>query len=95
MSNEVKSKVRPTHQVSFARITGRDEDGREIVGQARQIGAIWPRAGKDGDGILRLDHMPEELRAGGGVIFVRKIDALREGRQEEPKGRDRDGDRGR
>jgi hypothetical protein len=94
MSNEEKSKVRPSHQVSFARITGRDEDGRETLGPARQIGAIWPRAGKDGEGILRLDHMPEELRAGGGVVFVRKIDELREGRPE-PKGRDRDRDRGR
>jgi hypothetical protein len=90
MSNEEKSKVRPSHQVSFARITGRDEDGRDVLGPARQIGAIWPRAGKDGEGILRLDHMPEEMRAGdGGVVFVRKIDALREGRPE-PKGRERD-----
>jgi hypothetical protein len=90
MSNEEKSKVRPSHQVSFARITGRDEDGRDVLGPARQIGAIWPRAGKEGEGILRLDHMPEEMRAGnGGVVFIRKIDALRESRPE-PKSRERD-----
>lgn len=90
MSNEEKAKVRPSHQVSFARITGRDEDGRDVLGPARQIGAIWPRAGKDGEGILRLDHMPEEMRAeGGGVVFIRKIDALREGRTE-PRSRERD-----
>ena len=93
MSNEEKSKVRPSHQVSFARITGRDEDGRDVLGPARQIGAIWPRSGKDGEGILRLDHMPEEMRAeGGGVVFVRKIDALREGRPD-VKGRDQDRER--
>ncbi|HZF28331.1 MAG TPA: hypothetical protein VE907_04395 [Gammaproteobacteria bacterium] len=76
-----KEKKQPSHQVSFARVNGRDENGREVLGPARQIGAIWPREGKDGEGILRLDHVPEELRAqGGGVLFVRKIDALREQR---------------
>lgn len=91
MSNE-REKSRPSHQVSFARITGRDEDGRDVLGPARQIGAIWPRAGKDGDGILRLDHVPEELRTqGGGVLFVRKLDALREERKDEkPRELDRD-----
>jgi len=83
MSNDSEQKKQPTHAVSFARINGRDEKGRDVLGPARQIGAIWERTGKDakeGDGILRLDHVPEELRANGGVLFVRKIDALREAR---------------
>lgn len=93
MSNEQEKKNRPSHQVSFSRITGRDEEGRDVLGPARQIGAIWPRAGKDGDGILRLDHIPEELRSqGGGVVFVRKLDALRESRPHD-KSRNRDRDR--
>lgn len=93
--SEERKKNAPSHQVSFARITGRDEDGKDVLGPARQIGAIWPRAGKDGDGILRLDHLPEELRSqGGGVVFVRKIDALRESRpHDKTRSRDRDRDR--
>lgn len=97
MSEEKKKG--PSHQVSFARITGRDDDGRDVLGPARQIGAIWPRAGKDGDGILRLDHIPEELRSqGGGVVFVRRIDALRESRDhhkthDKTRNRDRDRER--
>jgi hypothetical protein len=95
--SEERKKNGPSHQVSFARITGRDDDGKDVLGPARQIGAIWPRAGKDGDGILRLDHIPEELRSqGGGVVFIRKIDALREERKDEkPRNRDRDRDRDR
>lgn len=81
MSSEQESKKHPSHSVAFARIRGRDENNREILGPARQIGAIWPREGKDGDGILRLDHIPEELRSqGGGVLFVRKLDAVRKDR---------------
>lgn len=93
--SEERKKNGPSHQVSFARVTGRDEDGKDVLGPARQIGAIWPRAGKDGDGILRLDHIPEELRSqGGGVVFVRRLDALRESRpHDKTRNRDRDRDR--
>jgi hypothetical protein len=97
--SEERKKNGPSHQVSFARITGRDDDGKDVLGPARQIGAIWPRANKDGEGILRLDHIPEELRSqGGGVVFVRKLDALRESRQhdkthDKTRNRDRDRDR--
>jgi len=95
MSNEPEKKG-PSHQVSFSRITGRDEEGRDVLGPARQIGAIWPRStGKDGDGILRLDHIPEELRSqGGGVVFIRKIDAVRNSRpHDKTRNRDRDRER--
>lgn len=69
-----QDKKRPTHSVSFARINGRDEKGHDVLGPARQVGSIWPRSGAEGDGILRFDHVPEELRAqGGGVLFVRQI----------------------
>lgn len=78
MTDREDNKSRPTHRVSFAAIRGQDRDGKDILGPAREIGTIWPRRDKDGDGILRFDHIPEELRSrGGGVLFVRKIDALR------------------
>ncbi|MEM1154441.1 MAG: hypothetical protein AAGI44_09880 [Pseudomonadota bacterium] len=60
---------KPTHRVSFSRITGTDEQGRDILGSAREIGAIWPRDNGKG-GILRLDHLPLELTRHQGVIFV-------------------------
>lgn len=73
-----REKVKPTHSVSFARIIGQDRNGRDILGPARQIGAIWPRNGKDDDGILRFDHRPKELdQERGGVLFTRKLDTLR------------------
>jgi len=59
---------KPTHRVSF---TGIDDDGNNIVGSAREIGAIWPR--KSGGGILRLDHIPVELTQHQGVIFISDI----------------------
>lgn len=91
MSDNDKPKTVPTHNVSFARINGQDQHGRDLLGPARQVGAIWPRAGgKEGDAILRFDHIPEEMRSrDGGVVFIRKIDALREERADSSgKGQD-------
>lgn len=63
---------RPTHRVSFARITGTDEKGADSLGPAREIGAIWPRKSGQG-GILRLDHLPIELTQHQGVLFVTPV----------------------
>ena len=65
------TKQRPTHRVSFARITGQDEKGGDMLGAAREIGAIWPR--KNGGGILRLDHIPVELTSHQGVLFINDV----------------------
>lgn len=73
-----KSNNRPTHRVSFARIMGQDNDGRDRLGNAKEIGAIWPRAQGDG-GILRFDHIPIEMTQHGGVLFVSPIDPKDEG----------------
>lgn len=62
-------KKKPTHRVSFSRITGTDDQGNDILGSAREIGAIWPRGNGKG-GILRLDHIPVELTGHQGVIFI-------------------------
>lgn len=63
---------RPTHRVSFSRITGSDDGGAEKLGPAREIGAIWPRKSGPG-GILRLDHLPIELTQHQGVLFVTPV----------------------
>ncbi len=71
MTKTTKTK-KPSHRVSFARFTGTDEQGNDIVGSAREIGAIWPR--QKGGGILRLDHIPVELTQHQGVIFISQIE---------------------
>lgn len=66
---------KPTHRVSFSRITGQDQDqdGNDILGSARQIGAIWARDNNKGS-ILRLDHIPVEMTKHQGVIFVSLVE---------------------
>lgn len=69
------SKSRPTHRVTFARITGQDESGKDICGPAREIGAIWPRKNGKKGGILKLDHVPAELATHQGVLFILPVEA--------------------
>lgn len=92
MNEQDKPKAQPSHRISFARINGKDERGQSVLGPAREIGSIWPRNGRDGEGILRFDHIPEEMRSkDGGVLFVRSLDALRKERpapQQERKDHD-------
>jgi hypothetical protein len=61
------SKTRPLYRVLFAPITGQDDQGKDQCGPAREIGAVWPRKGKEG-GIMRLDIVPANLER--GVIFL-------------------------
>ena len=61
---------RPTHRVSFSRITGKDDNGQDMLGRPKEIGAIWPRKGNKTGGILSLDIIPIELTQRQGVIFV-------------------------
>lgn len=64
---------KPTHRIAFARIIGKDEYGNDKLGNAREIGAIWPRDNDKG-GILRLDHLPIELTRHEGVLFVTEVE---------------------
>ena len=68
----MSKKLRPSHRVSFACITGKDENGGDKLGTPREIGAVWPRRNGKG-GIMRLDHIPVELTRGQGVIFVNEL----------------------
>ncbi len=74
-TNSSNAKSRPTHRVSFARITGQDEQGNDILGPAREIGAIWPRKNGKKGGIQKLDHVPAELALHQGVLFILPVDA--------------------
>jgi hypothetical protein len=66
---------RPSHRISFAAFE-QDREGKSKLGNAREIGAIWPRDGKDGESILRFDHTPIEK----GVYFVREANASEDDR---------------
>lgn len=75
MSNETNTQVtKPTDRVSFARITGTDQKGQDVLGPAREIGAIWPRKNGKKGGILRFDHIPAELVRHQGVLFITPIE---------------------
>lgn len=73
MSNTQTHK-RPLYRVSFARITGKDENGQDIVGRPKEIGAVWPRNNGKAGGILSLDIIPIELTQRQGVIFLVPVD---------------------
>jgi len=71
----------PMFRVTFSRITGKDEDGNDILGRAKEIGAVWPRRSKDKHGgIIVLDLIPVELTQRQGVLFL--VPADRESRSE-------------
>ena len=78
-TNQPKSK--PSHRVSFARIIGKDDDGNDKLGAAREIGSVWPRQNGKGS-IIRLDHIPIELTQHQGVLFINVVDANTEATSE-------------
>jgi hypothetical protein len=90
MSEEKKG---PTHRVSFAAFQrDADSEGERRLGSAREIGAIWERKDRDGEGILRFDHTPRE----DGIYFVKALGTTREGPQDErpsPRKRERSSER--
>lgn len=61
---------KPTHRILFSR-TIIDGEGNDTLGNAREIGTVWPREGKSA--ILRLDHIPLELTRHQGVLFLSEI----------------------
>ena len=67
--NDEETRSRPTHRVTFARIIGKDRDGNDRLGPAREIGAIWPRKNGKKGGILKFDHIPVGLGQ-QGVLFI-------------------------
>ena len=64
---------KPLYRVSFSRITGKNEDGSDKLGNIREIGAIWKRKGDKEGGILSFDHVPAEIAQHQGVIFITPV----------------------
>lgn len=69
----------PLYRVSFARITGQDDQGRDELTRPKEIGAVWPRRNGKTGGILQLDIIPMELTQREGVIFLTHVEETRAG----------------
>lgn len=61
---------RPLYRVTFSRITGKDNDGRDILSKPKEIGAVWRRKNDKAGGIVTLDLIPIELTQRQGVLFL-------------------------
>ena len=70
MRNQNNKTDLPMFRVTFSRITGQDENGQDILGRPKEIGAVWPRKNGKAGGILALDIIPIELTQRQGVIFL-------------------------
>ena len=69
MTTNTKSE-RPMFRVTFSRITGRDDEGHDILARPKEIGAVWARKGGKAGGIVALDIIPVELAQRQGVLFL-------------------------
>ena len=62
--------TKPLFRVTFSRITGKDQSGKDTLSRAKEIGAVWPRKGDKKGGVLALDLIPIELTQRQGVLFL-------------------------
>lgn len=65
-----KKPERPLYRVTFARITGKDDQGRDLLARPKEIGAVWSRKNGKQGAVLSLDLIPVELTQRRGVIFL-------------------------
>jgi hypothetical protein len=61
---------RPLYRVTFSRITGKDENGQDILARPKEIGAAWARKGDKKGAIISLDIIPTDLVSRNGVLFL-------------------------
>ncbi|MEA2902764.1 MAG: hypothetical protein QOI12_151 [Alphaproteobacteria bacterium] len=66
---------RPLYRVTFSRITGKGDNGQDILARPREIGAAWARKGDKKGAIINLDLIPTDLLNRNGVIFLVPVDA--------------------
>lgn len=66
--------TKPLFRVTFARLTGKDRDGKDILSRPKEIGAVWPRKGGKKGGVVALDLIPIELTRREGVLFLVPVD---------------------
>lgn len=65
---------KPLFRVTFARMTGRDSEGRPNLARPKEIGAVWNRKNGKQGAILSLDLIPTDLIDRKGVIFLVPVD---------------------
>ena len=63
-----KSKNLPLYRAKFCAVIGQDEDGKDRLSRAIEIGSVWNRKDPSKGGILKLDIVPQDLRS--GVLFL-------------------------
>lgn len=61
---------RPLYRVTFSRITGKDDNGQDILARPKEIGAAWARKGDKQGAIISLDIIPTDLVSRNGVLFL-------------------------
>ncbi len=69
-TENTKANPKPLYRVSFSRITGKDDQGNDILGRPKEIGAAWPRKGDKQGAIIQLDIVPTDLATHNGVMFL-------------------------
>ncbi len=69
---------KPLYRLTFSRITGKDENGKDILARPKEIGAAWARKGDKKGAILSLDLIPTDLISRNGVLFLVPVDELGE-----------------
>lgn len=67
---------KPLYRLTFSRITGKDDKGRDILARPKEIGAAWPRKGDKKGAILALDLIPTDLVSRNGVLFLVPVDEV-------------------
>lgn len=72
MSNNTETTL-PLYRLSFSRITGQDDQGRDELTRPKEIGAVWPRKNGKTGGIVQLDIIPIELTQRQGVMFLTEV----------------------
>lgn len=61
---------RPLYRVTFSRITGKDDNGQDVLSRPKEIGAAWARKGDKQGAIISLDIIPTDLVNRNGVLFL-------------------------
>lgn len=63
-----KPKQRPLYRAKFCRVVGQDENGKDRLSRAVEIGAVWSRREAEKGAVLRLDIVPQDLT--NGILFL-------------------------
>jgi len=74
-----KQNAGPVYRLTFARITGQDEHGNDVLARPKEIGAAWRRKGDKAGLLVSLDLIPVELTQRQGVLFLVPADRRDEG----------------